>query len=134
MEFNINCFNFFNFFNINWKWDFGWLIGSNFNIITQVTQLWVLTFTCTSLLQLFSVVVTDLITLETSCIYIVYTLENPLGFPDAWGRTINRTDGLSKLSQLPWQCCNIVWLPWKPNLVVLVTLRGCHGNLVWLLW
>jgi hypothetical protein len=62
--------------------------------------------------------------------YDIIQLENPLGFLDASGRMIYWT----KLAiKLPWQCFNIVWLPWKPNLVVLVTLCGCHGNLVWLL-
>jgi hypothetical protein len=83
----------------------------------------VLNLSYTSLLLFFSVVVTDLISLEPPCIYIIYTLETPLGFLDAWGRTINS-----------W--CVVVLVAWcdchgihNPDVVVID-----HGNLVWLLW
>jgi hypothetical protein len=42
--------------------------------------------------------------------------------------------GLIKQLNLPWQRCNIVWLQWKTNVVAVATLRGFHGNMVWLLW
>ena len=61
-------------------------------------------------------------------------LENVSGFLDASGRTFYSFIAISKLLQLPWQRCNIIWSQLKTIVVAVTTWHGRHVNLVWLLW